>query len=101
MIYRFTSRATTDLIMLAPQGDQLLRLLGREPTEQGIIEVSAIPAARAALQAAIAAEQPADPDDEDPAQPGQPLVGMRQRLWPMLEMLRQCEEAGKPIVWGV
>lgn len=101
MIYRFKSRATGDLIMLGPQGDELLRILGREPAERGIIEVQAMPAALKALQDAIAAEQPTDPDDEDPQQPGQPLVGLRQRLWPMMQMLRQAHAEGMPVVWGV
>jgi hypothetical protein len=101
MIYRFKSQATGDLIMLGPQGDQLLHILGRTPAERGIIEVGALPAALAALQAAIAAEQPAGGDEEDPAEPGQPLVGLRQRLWPMVEMLRQCQAEGVPVVWGV
>lgn len=101
MIYRFKSRATGDLIMLGPQGDELLRILGREPAERGIIEVQAMPAALKALQDVIDAEQPADPDDEDPQQPGQPLVGLRQRLWPMMQMLRQAHAEGMPVVWGV
>lgn len=101
MIYRFKSKATGDLIMLEAQGEQLLRILGREPAERGIIEVDAMPAALQALQQAIAAEQPANPDDEDPAQPGQPLVGLRQRLWPMIEMLRQAHAEDTPVVWGV
>ncbi|MCW5640107.1 MAG: DUF1840 family protein, partial [Rubrivivax sp.] len=38
MIYKFRSKAAGDLIMLPAHGDQLLRLLGREPAAQGIIE---------------------------------------------------------------
>jgi len=108
VIYKFKSRATGDLIMLGPQGDQFLQLLGRESAERGVIEVAAMPAALAALEAAFssaaaaaatatAAKSPRE-DDETPAEPG---VGLRQRLWPMVEMLRQCHAAGQPVVWGV
>jgi hypothetical protein len=100
MIYKFKSPAAGDLIMLAPQGDQLLRLLGREPAAQGVIEPGDMPAALQALQAAIAAaEAPvAGADDTDgPA----PAVGLRQRLWPMVEMLRRAQAADARIVWGV
>ena len=99
MIYKFKSPASGDLIMLGPHGDQLLRFLGREPSTQGIIEVSAMPQALLALQAAIdAAEQmPAQDSDETPAL----AVGLRQRLWPMIEMLRRCHAAQEPVVWGV
>ena len=44
MIYKFKSAATGDLIMLGPNGDQLLRLLGREPSPQGIFEPADMPA---------------------------------------------------------
>ena len=108
MIYKFKSAASGDLIMLGPQGDQLLRLLGREPAAQGIVEVAAMPEALATLQAAIAAEeQPgrsasgAAANDDAAAEPAQPAVGLRQRLWSMIEMLRRCQAAGEPIVWGV
>ena len=99
MIYKFKSSATGDVIMLGPQGEQLLRLLGREPAAQGIIEVAAMPAALSALQAAIAAaEAPgAAAEDED----GKPAVGLRQRLWPMVEMLRRAQAADAAVVWGV
>jgi hypothetical protein len=101
MIYKFKSPATGDVIMLGPQGDQMLRLLGREPAARGIIEVAHMPAALAALQQAIeqaeAAAQ-APPADEAPAcEP----VQLRQRLWPVIEMLRRAHQAGEPVVWGV
>jgi Domain of unknown function (DUF1840) len=97
MIYRFKSAATGDLIMLAPNGDQMLRILGREPAPQGIIEVAAMPAAIAALLAAIAREE-TPPEDEDERLPP---VGLRQRLWPMIEMLRRAQAADAAVVWGV
>ena len=28
-------------------------------------------------------------------------VGLRQRLWPMVEMLRRAHAPGEPVVWGV
>jgi hypothetical protein len=102
MIYKFKSPATGDVIMLGPQGDQLLRVLGREPAAQGIIDAADLPAALQALQAAIAAAEvplaePAEAAEDSPA----PAVGLRQRLWPMVEMLRRAQAAGARIVWGV
>ncbi|MCW5609950.1 MAG: DUF1840 domain-containing protein [Rubrivivax sp.] len=112
MIYKFKSPATGDLIMLGPHGDQLLRLVGREPAPQGIIEPAAMPAAIAALRQAIEQDEagPAEPrptgepagtpdaaDDDAP----QRRVGLRQRLWPMVEMLRRAHAEDAPVVWGV
>jgi len=103
MIYKFKSAASGDLLMLGPQGDQVMRLLGREPAPQGILEVVALPTAIAALQAALARaeEPPADAAAVATADEAAQAVGLRQRLWPMIEMLRRCEAAGEPIVWGV
>jgi len=104
MIYKFKSAATGDLIMLGPQGDQLMRALGREPAAQGIIENAAMPAAIQAIEAAIAqaegqpaAKAPAEADDEGGAR----TVGLRQRLWPMVEMLKRAHAEQANIVWGV
>jgi hypothetical protein len=97
MIYKFRSKAAGDVIMLGPNGDQMLRILGREPAAKGIIEPAAMPAAIEALQAAIAAEEAsAEADDESKPR----AVGLRQRLWPMVEMLRRAHAHGEPITWG-
>jgi hypothetical protein len=111
MIYKFKSKAAGDVVMLGPNGDQLLRALGREPAAQGIIEVAAMPAAIAALERAVAEEEargrPADKADAADAEsdPGDERaargVGLRARVWPMVEMMRRSQAAGEPIVWGV
>jgi Domain of unknown function (DUF1840) len=101
MIYKFKSKASGDLIMLGAAGDQLLRLVGREPAERGIFETADMPALEARLAATIA--QAAQPHADEPADPAraEPEVALRQRLWPMIEMLRRCHAASEPIVWGV
>ena len=101
-MYRFKSRADADLIMMVPVGDQILQIIGREPAAQGIIEVAALPAAIAALEVAIAAAEMArrggsDDDDES----GAVAVGIGQRAWPMLEMMRRSLAERADIVWGV
>jgi hypothetical protein len=104
MIYRFRSPATGDVVMLGAAGDELLRLLGREPSTKGIVEPSAMPAAIERLQAAVqAAEAPAEPVQTDEADASARVEGvsLRQRVWPMIEMLRRAHAAGEPVVWGV
>ena len=61
MIYKFKSKAAGDVIMLGPNGDQMLRLLGREPAAKGIIEVADMAAAIAALQEAAAQAEARQP----------------------------------------
>ena len=100
MIYKFKSKATGDLIMLGPHGDQVLRAMGREPAAQGIIEPASMAAALSALQGAVAAAAGDDTDaDPDPDHPRS--VALRQRMWPMVEMLRRAQGAGVAVVWGV
>jgi hypothetical protein len=95
MIYKFKSKAAGDVIMLQPHGDQLMRLIGREPAAKGIIETADMPAAIRALQEAAAQAQ--SPTDSD----GERAVGLKQRVWPMIEMMKRAHAAGEPIVWGV
>ena len=104
MIYRFKSKAAADLIVMGPIGDNLLRILGREPSAKGIIEVAALPAAIAALEAAVAAEEAvrakSDTDEPDDSAGGD-NVSLHQRAWPLLEMMRRSHREGADIVWGV
>jgi hypothetical protein len=100
MMYKFKSKATGDVIMLGPNGDQLMRLLGREPALKGIIEPAAMPEAMRLLQAAVAEAEAAGTGDADDAAADRD-VGLRQRVWPMVEMLKRAGQAGEPIVWGV
>lgn len=107
MLYKFKSKATGDLIMTAPVGDRLLRLVGHEPTPQGIFLPESLPAAIAALEKAIAAEEDERraADAEAAAEGRPPLrregVSLRQRAWPLVEMMKRAQAADKEIVWGV
>ena len=100
MIYKFRSPATGDVVMLGPNGDELLRLLGREPSPKGIIEPAAMPAAIAALKAAVATAEAPPPDDEENPDPSRG-ISLRQRVWPVVQMLERAFAAGEPVVWGV
>ena len=107
MIYKFKSKAAGDVIMMGPNGDALLRVLGREPAPQGIIEPAACGPAIAAIEHALQADEAARAEAEaDAAAGGETLsaregVGLRQRLWPMVEMLKRAAAANEPVVWGV
>lgn len=110
-MYKFRSQAAADLILLGPTGDRVLTLLGREPSPRGILEVADMPAALQALEAAVRADdalraaraqaQAADdvPDEraDEPLEP----VSLRQRVWPLVAMLKTCMAADQPVVWGV
>ena len=113
MLYKFKSKASGDVIMLGPNGDELLRLLGREPAPRGILEVAHMDQALARIEAALAAEAQAGrdavadeetdevPDEEGAAAREKARVALRQRLWPIVDMIQRSRQAGEPIVWGV
>ena len=109
MHYVFKSKADADLIMMAPVGDLLLHIVGREPSGQGIIEAAAIPAAIAAIEQAIAAETEAAAavQRSDAASDGEQRdlrerrIGLAQRAWPLLAMMKRSLAERADIVWGV
>ena len=106
MIYKFKSKAAGDVIMMGPAGDDVLRLIGKAPGATGIIEVAAMPAAIAALEQAVAAEDAQRAQAEkDAAAEGRKLapreaVSLRQRAWPLVEMMKRSAAEQADIVWG-
>ncbi len=98
MLYKFKSKAAGDVIMLGANGDQVLRIVGKEPAAQGIIEAADIGAAIAALEAAVAADEAAA---QAPDAAPRERISLRQRAWPLVEMMKRTQRAGQPIVWGV
>ena len=106
MIYKFKSKAAGDVIMMGPNGDQVLRVIGKEPAAQGIIEPADMPAAIAAIEQAIATEEGAKADatsdkDKNKDDKAHDRVSLRQRAWPLVEMLKRARAANQEIVWGV
>ena len=106
MLYKFKSKAAADIIMLDANGRELLKILGKEFPEQqakGILTVAEMPQAIQSIEAALEAEarQLAQMVSEGDAPPPSRGVSLRQRLLPFLGMVRLCQQAGQPIVWGV
>ncbi|HET9644524.1 MAG TPA: DUF1840 domain-containing protein [Burkholderiaceae bacterium] len=107
MIYKFKSKSSGDVIMMSPNGDQLMRIIGRQPAPKGIIEASQMPAAIAALEKAVADDEAAREQVEQEAiakgeqPPPREGVSLRQRVWPMIDMMRRSVANGHDIVWGV
>lgn len=107
MLYKFKSKAAGDLILLEPQGQQFLTLIGKTPGPQGIIEPEQMLQAIADLQEAVRMQEAEQARQVAQAQAqGAPLprfeaIGLRQRCKPIIDMLQRCHQAGQPIVWGV
>ncbi|MEZ5652651.1 MAG: DUF1840 domain-containing protein [Burkholderiaceae bacterium] len=102
MLYEFKSRATGSVVMTGDVGDQVMKALGREPAERGVITVDQMPGAIARLKAASKSEPPTpvagktDDDDGDPD-----VIAFAARVLPLIEMLEEAGKAGKDVTWGV
>lgn len=108
MLYQFKSQATADVVMLEPNARQLLDVIGKTPSPQGIVTVDQIPAAISALETAIHRElengkhnhdaMAAENHDEVAEREH---VGLHQRATPFLDMLKRSHAEGRDVVWGV
>jgi hypothetical protein len=107
MIYKFKSKAGADVIMMGPQGDQVLALLGREPSHQGLLAAASLPQAMSCLEQAAADDDAAFADQQAEAlaaglsAPRREGISLRQRVWPLLELMRHSLQAGQDVFWGV
>ena len=111
MLYKFKSRITGDVIMLQPNGQHVLGIIGKfstsEPSNQGILLPDQMPQALAALEAAIAQEEAARAAAVAQARADNltvhraEVVSLRQRALPFMEMIRECMKANEAITWGV
>ena len=110
MLYKFKSKTTGTVIMLQPNGQRVLEIIGKDRADaaaaQGIILSDQMPAAITALEAAIKQEEAqhkaaqAQTREQDDAPPRAEAVSLRQRATPFIEMLRRCAKDKTDIVWG-
>lgn len=107
MLYKFRSKAAGEVIMAGPVGDEILRIIGRQPASRGVIVPATMPAAMQAIAEAIAREesQPPQPETGSAEQDPDPLrdehVTLRQRAWPFVEMMKRAHTENADIVWGI
>ena len=101
MMYRFRSRADSDLYMNQGPAERILGIIGKQAGPQGIIEPGDMQRAIDALQAAVAEDErvrAAAPGGEGAAAQA---IGLRQRAWPFVQLLKRSLAADTPVVWGV
>lgn len=110
-MFKFTSRATNDVLLLDASADQLLRIIGKEHTPQGVVTVEQIPGAIAALRAAVARDESDEPlhhhladenaDGSSHHAHADHSITLRQRVTPLIDMLQRSADEQKDVVWGV
>jgi hypothetical protein len=99
--------------MFGDVAQRMMKLMGKEPSDKGIVTVEQLPEAIARLKAAIEEDkrQRAGLTDEDLPQTepdagkggksSRPFVTLTQRAVPLLELLEWSLKKKKPVVWGV
>lgn len=120
MLFEFKSRATGSVVMTGEVGKRVLPLIGKSASPTGIVTVDQMPAAITALEAAVkrenelavaaqsepkgtaTAQDSAAAGQADAAQDDNPhVIGLSQRVYPLIEMMKAAHSAGKDITWGV
>ena len=109
MLYKFKSKVTSDVIMLEPNGREILQIIGKftaDNPQKGIIEPDYMPFAIAALEQALAnaylnVASPKVNKEESDEMNTVEAVQLRQRAAPFLDMLKRSLAKQQPIVWGV
>jgi hypothetical protein len=114
MIVTFQSPASGDVIMFGDVAQRMMKIMGKEAADKGIVTVEQLPEAIARLKAAIEDDkrQRVGVQDEDMpqtepagasggAQSSRPFVTLTQRALPLLELLEWSLKKKKPVVWGV
>ena len=96
--------------MFGDVAKRMMTLMGKEPTDKGIVTVEQLPDAIARLKAAIEEDRrdrsgrsPEDLPQTEKAEGGgsRPYVTLAQRALPLLELLEWSLKKQKPVVWGV
>lgn len=107
MLYRFTSQATADLIMLKQDAEKVLEVWGKPLAQPGIVTPEALSAAIDALLNEAQLQEQAHHDAverakaEDEAPPPPPPVSFRVRIEPLVRALKHCLREEVPLTWKV
>jgi hypothetical protein len=110
MLFKFKSKAASDLIMLEPDARALLQMMLGDDPVKGVVVAQDLPATIARLEAALKQELAKsqvqkspeslvlDEGDDEVKENG---VRVSQRAAPMLQMLKRCMAEKSDLVWGV
>jgi hypothetical protein len=97
MLVRFNSDAGL-ITMFGDVAVTLLKMMGQTGVLPGAIRPEDIPAALERLKQEVAA-QPAAPPAGGSRDDGEPRVGIRQRAFPLIELLERAAKRGCYVTW--
>lgn len=107
MLITFHSKVVAEVLMLSDHAAGILQAAGKSVgekiPERGVFTVEQLGPAISGIERAIEnALHPADDDDDDEKGPIAPMarsVGLKERAFPLLDMMRQSKAAGVEVTW--
>lgn len=108
MLISFRSKAGPEVLMLSDHAAPLLRAAGKSLPdvfpERGVFTPDQLPQAIAGIESAVElAPHPPEGQEKDPdAAPVHPMarpVGMRQRAYPLLDLMKKAHAKGVNVTW--
>lgn len=98
----FRSRAASAIIMHAQTAQRLLEIIGKPMAERGVITSEQVEEALSRLLAAVEREKASGvPAQDSDAAGGEHPVSLRQRAFPLVEMLRAARKRHVDVTWGI
>ena len=98
MLVKFRTDAG-NITMFGDVGVTMLKMMGQSGTLPGALLAKDVPAALERLKrSAAVAPQPAAPDKE-PDDDKEPPVSLKQRAFPLVELLTRCVEKNCDVIW--
>jgi hypothetical protein len=101
MAYQFTSKAGGVIVYTDAIAERLLATIGKRPGIRGVITVSELPAAIAALTAAKAVPEKPEPRAPDPDSDQEPTVPFAVRVGPIIELMERALARQADVTWGL
>lgn len=106
MLVTFRTEAYADITMFGDVATELLKMMGHSGTVPSAMLPEDIPGALERLEAALAereleAEEPAaqDEDEDDEEESDEPRVSLRNRAFPLIELLRAAQREQASVTW--
>jgi ACT domain-containing protein len=100
MLIPFRSKAAGEFYMMDNHVQLLLALMGKTFTSQGIIQADEVSLRLTQLQTALAQSIENVQQDDAHAESIAQTVGLKQRAWPLIDMLTRAEKKKVDVVWG-
>ena len=108
MLITFKCRAAPDVVMLENLAQYLVGIVGKHLGARGVITHDELPVAISKLEAAIVTDKREIAEHEghfhegeDGHEPHELPIGLAQRAYPFLDMLREAQRENADVLWGV